>query len=115
MFFKIIKYFFVLALCIQVINAFAEEILICQSCGIPLTIETSKGSKIIYGTEADGSVNKEYCHFCYEKGKFTIEATLDEYIEVCIPYVISKDLSEEAARKMFKKELVKLKRWKKTN
>ena len=36
----------------------------CQSCGMPLTrIEDC-------GTIADGSINYDYCQYCYKDGKF---------------------------------------------
>jgi len=34
----------------------------CKSCGTPLTDE-------MYGTEADGSKNTDYCKYCYENGE----------------------------------------------
>ncbi|MBO6082186.1 MAG: zinc ribbon domain-containing protein, partial [Bacteroidales bacterium] len=35
----------------------------CQSCGMPLT-------KDVFGTNADGSKNEDYCMYCYKDGKF---------------------------------------------
>ncbi|MBQ5812196.1 zinc ribbon domain-containing protein [Candidatus Saccharibacteria bacterium] len=35
---------------------------ICQSCAMPLT------SDDMFGTNADGSVNEDYCKWCYDKG-----------------------------------------------
>ena len=40
----------------------------CQSCGMPLT-DTNKG------TNSDGSLNNEYCSYCYQKGQFTQDFT----------------------------------------
>ena len=37
---------------------------ICQSCAMPM--ETSE----MFGKNADGSENKEYCIYCYPNGKF---------------------------------------------
>ena len=37
----------------------------CQSCGMPIDKETP------YGTNADGSENKDYCQYCFQKGAFT--------------------------------------------
>ena len=34
----------------------------CQSCGMPLQAEDQ------WGTNADGSLNEEYCCYCYQKG-----------------------------------------------
>ena len=33
----------------------------CQSCGMPLQAEDQ------WGTNADGSLNEEYCCYCYQK------------------------------------------------
>jgi hypothetical protein len=38
---------------------------ICQSCGMPLD------SNGICGTEKNGSINKQYCKYCYKDGAFT--------------------------------------------
>ena len=35
----------------------------CQSCGMPMTTE-------IYGTNADGTLNEDYCMYCYKDGAF---------------------------------------------
>jgi len=37
----------------------------CQSCGMPLKKSPNGG-----GTEADGSISKKFCAYCYEKGQF---------------------------------------------
>jgi hypothetical protein len=37
----------------------------CQSCAMPMEKPED------FGTNVDGSKNNEYCHFCFEKGKFT--------------------------------------------
>lgn len=44
----------------------------CQSCGFPLKRDIHGG-----GTERDGSISKKYCSMCYEKGKFTTPAEID--------------------------------------
>lgn len=49
----------------------------CQSCGMPLT-NTNKG------TNADGSLNEDYCTYCYQNGKFTQNLTMSQiYIQEC--------------------------------
>ena len=37
----------------------------CQSCGMPLKKSPNGG-----GTNADKSINKMYCAYCYENGQF---------------------------------------------
>ncbi len=49
----------------------------CQSCGMPLS------GKEQCGTHADGSTHYEYCRYCYQKGEFLKECTMDEMIEQC--------------------------------
>ena len=41
-----------------------ENIVYCQSCGMPLTKEEQKG------TELNGMKNREHCYFCYENGSY---------------------------------------------
>jgi hypothetical protein len=49
---------------------------ICQSCGMPLQKEED------FGTNENGSKNNEFCHFCFQNGRFTDEGiTMDEKIE----------------------------------
>jgi hypothetical protein len=55
----------------------------CQSCGMPLCNESD------FGKEVDGSLNLDYCHYCYEKGKFTADCTMEEMIDFCLD--IAKD------------------------
>ena len=43
------------------------EKLICQSCGMPMQKDDD------FGSNSDGTKNKDYCHFCYEDGKFLDE------------------------------------------
>jgi len=47
---------------------------ICQSCGMPMVTAGE------FGTNSDGSMNKDYCVYCFKDGKFTVEATMDEMI-----------------------------------
>ena len=82
----------------------------CQSCGMPMDAAGE-----MYGTNADGSKNSDYCKYCYEKGAFTSESTMDEMIEVCVPHMATPDsgMTADEARKMMKEFFPNLKRWKK--
>lgn len=44
----------------------------CQSCGYPMNKVPNGG-----GTEKDGSINKKYCHMCYENGEFLTPPEVD--------------------------------------
>lgn len=41
-----------------------DSMKICQSCGMPMNDPT------LFGKNTDGSVNEEYCIYCYPKGGF---------------------------------------------
>ena len=53
----------------------------CQCCGTPFDIPNMP-----FGTNADGSENRDYCGWCYQNGKFT-SSGLDEIIERNVPYL----------------------------
>lgn len=83
----------------------------CQSCGMPLTEEH-------YSKNADGSVNMEYCAYCYKDGTFSENITMDQMIEHCLEYIddFNKDsetkMTKEEAREQMKQFFPMLKRWK---
>jgi len=82
----------------------------CQSCGMPLSDES------LYGKNADGSKNEDYCCHCYENGQFTTpKDTLNDMIESCIPFIVEDGVhakDEESARALLTEFLPTLKRWK---
>ena len=46
---------------------------ICQSCSMPLD------KPDLFGTEKDGTINQEYCIYCYKNGAFTgPDVTMEE-------------------------------------
>jgi len=69
-----------------------------------------------FGTNADGSKNKDYCCYCYENGAFFYpEATMEQVIEGCIPHVVPDVFADEAAaRAAMSEHFPTLKCWKKT-
>ncbi|MDN7023779.1 hypothetical protein FGU65_02515 [Methanoculleus sp. FWC-SCC1] len=79
----------------------------CQSCGMPMN------TKADFGTEADGSLSKEYCTYCYQSGAYTDPAiTIDEMAEkggamLAQLYEIPPKNAKEFARE----QLASLKRW----
>ncbi|MCX5751802.1 MAG: zinc ribbon domain-containing protein [Candidatus Saganbacteria bacterium] len=81
---------------------------ICQSCSMPMRKEED------FGTNADGSKNKEYCHFCFENGKFTDEGiSMQDKIEKMVSIAREMTIPEENARRLAENILPTLKRWKK--
>ena len=79
----------------------------CQSCGMP--IETD----LLLGTNTDGSKNQDYCKYCYEKGTFTFNGTMEEMIEICVPHMAQSNpgMTEQTAREMMRKFFPTLMRW----
>ena len=79
--------------------------LICQCCGMPL-------EDGILGRNRDGTINEEYCQWCYADGTYTY-SNLDDLIEVCVSNMIPQGFSEEQARSYLKETLPRLDYWKK--
>ena len=85
----------------------------CQSCGMPLTRNED------CGTDADGSINFDYCKYCYADGKFLQECTMDEMIEHCSQFVdevnkqMPKPMTKEEYKQMMQGFFPMLKRWRK--
>ncbi len=85
-----------------------ENTVYCQRCGMPLTKPEE------YGTNRDGSKNGDYCQYCFVNGAFAGNATMEEMIEICIPYVLNGQPyhSAEEARSAMREYFPTLKRWK---
>jgi len=85
----------------------------CQSCAMPMGADDE-----MYGTNADGKKNDEYCKYCFENGTFTSDCTMDEMIEHCAPHMAAAipGMTEEKAKSAMKESFpLYLKRWKKIN
>ena len=78
--------------------------LVCQCCGMPM------GDEII-GRDKDGSLNENYCKWCYADGTYTY-SNMDDLIEICIPHMTEQGFSEEQARAYMQEMLPKLDYWK---
>ena len=87
---------------------------VCQSCGMSLERDSDRG------TEAGGTRSREYCIFCYQRGAFCQDLTLEGMIEHNLKFLIqwNRDnglhLSEEEARAGLRAFLPILKRWRDT-
>ena len=44
---------------------------LCQSCGMPITLDTQLGTNI------DGSINDDYCKYCYVNGEFIDKVSME--------------------------------------
>lgn len=63
------------------------------------------------GTNADGSLSKEYCSFCYESGRFVNPGmTIDEMRTLIIEKLVERGYPRPIA-KLFTIGLDKLERW----
>ena len=75
-------------------------------------------SEEVFGTNADGSKNDEYCVYCYKDGTFTMDCSMDEMIEHCsqFVYMYNQNTGKKFTREEYKDVLrgffPMLKRWK---
>jgi hypothetical protein len=66
----------------------------------------------LYGTNADGTPNSEYCMYCYANGQFTApDITMDQMIEICVPFMVEQGMAEDEARNLLQEYMPCLKRW----
>ena len=80
---------------------------ICQSCGMPITSED------LLGTNKDGSINHDYCKYCFLNGEFIDKVTMEEYIEMCSKYGSQAGMTNEEMKVFCEKLFPTLKRWSK--
>lgn len=96
-------------------NAFVKDEkylnLYCQSCGMPMQTADQ------FGTNTDGSLNQDYCCYCYKDGAFVQDCTMEEMIDHCIKYLdefngaCETKLSKNEAIDQMRKYFPTLKRW----
>ena len=79
----------------------------CQSCAMPMTSE-------MRGFNTDESKSKDYCKYCFKNGEFTVDITMNEMIEFCVPHMTKANpgMDADKARKMMHEFFPTLKRWK---
>lgn len=80
---------------------------ICQSCGMPMPDAN------VLGTNADGTINEDYCKYCYKDGKFIDDVTMEEYINMCSQFGAQANMTNEQMKEFCQKLFPTLKRWKK--
>lgn len=87
-----------------------EKTKYCQSCGMPLTDEMN-----LYGTNEDGTPQKDYCIYCFKDGHFTDDMTMEQMIDFCVPIMVKENanMTEAQAKQMMLEFFPTLKRWKK--
>lgn len=77
--------------------------LICQCCGMPLEDD-------IMAKETDGSINEEYCKWCYKDGNFTYN-DMESLISFCENTMSNETFSKQQVRDYMNNLLPKLKHW----
>ncbi|MDD5843207.1 MAG: zinc ribbon domain-containing protein [Solobacterium sp.] len=77
--------------------------LICQCCGMPLEDE-------IMSKEKDGSINEDYCKWCYKDGNFTYN-DMESLISFCENTMSNETFSKQKVRDYMNNLLPKLKHW----
>lgn len=79
--------------------------LVCQCCGMPLEDDA------IISHNNDGTINEDYCKWCYADGTYTY-SDMDDLIEVCVKNMASENFTQEQVRVYMKDLLPKLDYWK---
>lgn len=79
---------------------------ICQSCGMPITDNSQ------LGTNKDGSINEDFCKYCFVNGEFVNKISMEEYIEMCSKFGAQAGMTNYETRMHCKKLFPTLKRWK---
>ena len=79
----------------------------CQSCAMPMADDG------LYGTNADGTKNEDYCIYCFKDGEFTSDMTMDEMMKFCIDKMceVHPEFDKDEASAMMMEVFPKLKRW----
>ena len=80
---------------------------ICQSCAMPLT------SDDLLGTNKDGTINEDYCKYCYDKGEFLHNVSMEEFVDMCSEFGAQAGMTNEQMREYCATLFPTLKRWKK--
>ena len=80
--------------------------LICQCCGMPIEDDA------IIGRDSDGTLNEDYCKWCYADGTYTYN-NMSDLIDVCVKHMANENFTEEQARSYMEKLLPTLNYWKK--
>ena len=90
----------------DVMNNFKNQ-KFCQSCAMPI------GGDGLFGTNADGSINEDYCKYCFKDGEFTSDMSMEDMIAFCSEKMVEvhPDMDKDEALKMMNEVFPQLKRW----
>jgi len=83
----------------------------CQSCCMPM----SKNEE--FGTNTDGTINSEYCAYCFKDGKYVDpDITMEEMLQLGLKGIEESDMNrfmKILIKKSYPSQIKKLKRWNK--
>ena len=82
----------------------SDKKLVCQCCGMEL-------DDSIMSREKDGTINQDYCQWCYTDGNFTY-SNKEDLIDFCVEHLSSENWSKESVREYMTSLLSTLKYWK---
>ena len=82
----------------------SDKKLVCQCCGMEL-------DDSIMSREKDGTINQDYCQWCYTDGNFTY-SNKEDLIDFCVEHLSSENWSKESVREYMTSLLTTLKHWK---
>lgn len=77
----------------------------CQSCAMPMPEDS------VLGANADGSLNEDYCKYCYDNGGFVKDVTMEEFIKICSQFGEQAGMTKEQMADHCRKIFPSLKRW----
>ena len=80
--------------------------LVCQCCGMPLEDDAS------VSREPDGTLNEEYCKWCYNQGQFAY-SSMEELTSFLVEHMSNENWPKEQARAYFEAQLPQLGHWRK--
>lgn len=78
--------------------------LICQCCGMPMDDDS------LLFQDKDGIFNEEYCKWCLTGNGYAY-SSLEDLVTYLVAQFPMEGMEGEAARKMFRHQLAKLKHW----
>ena len=86
---------------------------VCPPCQTSELIVGAPAECDDFGTNADGTKNGEFCHFCYRDGHFTDEGvTMEQKIDKLVDIAVAKmKIPKEQARAQASEIIPTLKRW----
>ena len=77
----------------------------CQSCGLPLSKDE------LLGTEKDGTLNNEFCHYCYQNGSYTNPMVTLAEMQIHVRHMLERQHDDAKHIYQIVNMLPEMKRW----